>query len=384
MTSMPALRDAWALDPTVVHLNHGSYGACPRVVLHRQSELRALLEADPSDFFRRRLEPLLDDARSVLARFVGTRPEDLAFVPNATTAVNAVVRSLDLAPGDELLTTDHAYGACLNALRFAADRAGAAVRIARIGFPPASDDEVIDTVVRATGPRTRLVLLDQVTSPTAVVFPVAALVRELEGRGAMVLVDAAHAPGMLPMSLDAVGASFTAGNLHKWVCAPKGAGFLHVRSDRKHLVRPTVISHGASSRRTDRSRFQLEFDWVGTVDPTPWLCVPSALDFMVSLHPDGWPGVMCANREAAQAGAALLGAAIPQRRPPVVEGAMASLVLPGGADAAADLQERLYRQHRIEVPIFPFGGRRLVRISMQRYNAPGDVQTLLDALLALI
>jgi len=238
--------------------------------------------------------------------------------------------------------------------------------------------------VRATGPRTRLVLLDQVTSPTALVFPVAALVRELEGRGAMVLVDAAHAPGMLPVSLDSVGASFTAGNLHKWVCAPKGAGFLHVRSDRKHLVRPTVISHGASSRRTDRSRFQLEFDWVGTVDPTPWLCVPSALDFMVSLHPDGWPGVMCANREAAQAGAALLGAAIPQRRPPVVEGAMASLVLPGRADAAADLQERLYRQHRIEVPIIPFGGRRLVRISMQRYNAPGDVQTLLDALLPLI
>lgn len=379
-----SLRAAWALDPTVVYLNHGSYGACPRVVLQRQSELRDWLEADPVDFFRRRLEPLLDDARAVVARFVGARPEDLAFVPNATTAVNAVLRSLDLAPGDELVITNHAYGACLNALRYVAERSGAVVRVAHVPYPFADYGEVVGAVLGATGPRTRLALLDQVTSPTALVFPVAALANSLESRGVMVLVDAAHAPGMVPLSLDAVGASFTAGNLHKWVCAPKGAGFLHVRGDRQGLVHPTVISHGTTSDRTDRSRFQLEFDWVGTVDPTPWLCVPDALALMGSLHPAGWRGVMQANREAAQAAASRLGATILQPCPPVVEGAMASLVLPGGAETAGELQEALYRHHRIEVPIIPFEGLLLLRISMQRYNTLDDVERLAAALGSLI
>jgi isopenicillin-N epimerase len=380
----PSDRAAWALDPGVVFLNHGSYGACPRAVMSWQSELRAQLEADPVHFFRRRYETLLDDARIVLAAFVGAHPEDLVFVPNATTGINSVLRSLELRSGDELVITNHAYGACLNAVRFVAQSAGASVVVAKIGFPPSDHGEIQTAVLGAVGPRTRLVLLDQVTSPTSLVFPVASLVAALESQGIPVLVDAAHAPGMIPMSIDQVGASFTAGNLHKWVCAPKGAGFLHVRRDRQALVRPTVISHGASAQRTGWSRFQLEFDWVGTIDPTPYLCVPRALDFMSSLHAEGWGGVMRANHEAAQAGAALLNARIPQARAPIVEGAMASLVLPGQAEAASELQDQLYFQYRIEVPIIPFEGLRLIRISMQRHTALEAVETLVEALGAIL
>ena len=288
------LREAWALDPNITFLNHGSFGACPKAVLAVQSELRQRLEADPVRFFTREFEPLLDQARAALAGFIGISPADVVFVPNATTGVSTVLRSLRLAPGDELVVTNHAYRACRNAVSFVADMAGAFVVEAKIGFP-AESDTVIDAILEATGPRTRLVLLDQVTSPTALIFPVATLVEELESRGILVLVDAAHAPGMVPLSLDQIGASFTTGNLHKWVCAPKGAGFLHVRGDRQDMVRPLVISHGFSAIRPDKPRFHREFDWVGTIDPTPYLCVPSVLGFMAALHPDGWPGLMRSN-----------------------------------------------------------------------------------------
>src|SRR5206468_2111762 len=207
----------WTLDPAVTFLNHGSFGACPRPVLEAQQRLRERLERQPVRFFVRDLEPLLDDARSALAACLGADPEGLVFVPNATTAVNVVLRSLALAPGDQLVVTDHAYNACRNALDFVAGAARAEV----------------------------------------VIVPVP-----------------------LPLALRALGAAYYAGNCHKWLCAPKGAGFLHVRRDRQGGVRPVVISHGANSPRTDRSRLLLEFDWTGSHDPTPYLCVPEAVRFL--------------------------------------------------------------------------------------------------------
>ena len=258
----------------------------------------------------RELEPLLDAARATVARFVGAQADDLAFVSNATTGVNAVLRSLAFEAGDELLTTSHGYNACTNALRFVAERAGARVVVAPVPFPVASAAALAQAVLAAVTPRTRLVLLDQISSGTALVFPIDALVKELEGRGIPVLVDAAHAPGQVPLHLDATGASFTTGNLHKWVCAPKGAAFLHVRRDWQDRIRPAVISHGANSPRTDRSRFLLEFDWVGTQDPTAFLSVPAALEFMGSLLPGGWPALMALNHaDAVAARAALLAGA---------------------------------------------------------------------------
>lgn len=369
------MRDAFSLDPSVTFLNHGSFGACPRAVQRRQAALRAQLEAEPVRFMTRELEPLLDAARVRLAGFVGARPADLAFVPNATTGVNSVLRSLRLQPGDELVTTNHGYNACTNALRFVAERAGANVVIAQVPFPLEDEGQAVDAVLAAVTPRTKLVLLDQVTSPTALVLPVGPLVRALEGRGVRVLVDAAHAPGMVPLDLDATGASYTTGNLHKWVCAPKGAAFLHVRGDRQAEVRPAVISHGANSPRTDKSRFQLEFDWTGTGDPTPYLCVPEALDTLAALHAGGWPGLMQANREAATLAGALLAEAFPafqgaRSRPGA---AMVSVEVPLEGER---LQDRLFFEHRIEVPVIPFAGKTLVRVSMQVHTTLDDVAKL--------
>jgi isopenicillin-N epimerase len=256
-------------------------------------------------------------------------------------------------------------------------------RVVTVELPlPVTDPgEVVDRVLAALTPRTRLLLLDHVTSPTALVFPVEPIVRACEARGVMVLVDGAHAPGMVPLALEALGASFYTGNLHKWVCAPKGAAFLYARADRQALLRPAVISHGANSPRRDRSRFQLEFDWAGTADPTPFLCVPAALDTLASLSPAGWPGLMAANREDALAARELLQRALGTAAlaPPELVGAMAAVALPGSGEG---LQDRLFHRHCIEVPIIPFGGDWLVRVSLQRHVRRGDVQRLADALAA--
>ncbi len=292
----------WALDPDVAYLNHGSFGATPTRVLERQAELRARLEREPVRFLGRELEGLLDEARAPLASFVGADPADLAFVQNATTGVNAVLRSLDLRPGDELVTTSHAYGACRNALAYVAERAGAQLVAAEVPFPLAAEDELVEPILGSLTARTRLLVVDHVTSPSGLVLPVERIARAAAERGIPVLVDGAHGPGMVDVDLGELadaGVGYYAANCHKWICAPKGSGFLWVRPDLQAGVHPTVISHGLASPRTDRSRFRLEFDWVGTLDPTAWLCVPEALELLGSLLPGGWPELRARNRALA-------------------------------------------------------------------------------------
>jgi len=388
-TTADDLRAHWTLAPEVVFLNHGSFGACPRPVLAEQDRLRAQLEREPVQFFVHALGPLLDAARAEVAAFVGARPEDLVFVRNATAGVNAVLASLRLGPGDELLTTDHVYHACHNALQHVCARAGARVVVAPVPFPIAGPDEAIAAVLAKASARTRLALLDHVTSPTGIVLPVAELVAALAQRGVDTLVDGAHAPGMLPLALDALGAAYYTGNFHKWVCAPKGAAMLHVRRDRQAALHPTVISHGYDSRRS-RPPLWEEFDWTGTDDPTPWLCVPMAIRWLAQLLPGGWPALQARNRALLLAGRDLVAAALEVAAPvpDAMLGNLAALPLPDGAGApssalyADPLQVALFERHHIEVPVPPWPAppRRLLRISAQVYNQRGDYEALARAL----
>jgi isopenicillin-N epimerase len=390
MTSSPDLGALWPLDPAVSFLNHGSYGACPSEVLKHQAVLRAELEAEPVRFLGRELDARLDVARRALGAFVGADPDDLAFVTNATSGVNAVLRSLPFESGDELLTTDHAYGACRNTLDFVARRTGARVVLVPIPFPVTSPDEIVETVLAKATSRTRLTLLDHITSPTALVLPIQAMVQALAARGIETLVDGAHGPGMVPLDLSRLGAAYYSGNCHKWLCAPKGSAFLWVRRDRQPEVHPLTISHGATGERPGRTRFRLEFDWTGTSDPTAWLTVPKAIDYVGGLLPGGWPAVMARNRALALEARGLLCAAAGTAPacPDEMIGSIASVRLPDSplvnpAWRQPDpLQPRLLEGWGIEVPIMRWPGppHRLIRVSAQLYNHRAQYARLADAL----
>jgi isopenicillin-N epimerase len=407
---VPATVDAghWRLDPDIDFLNHGSFGACPVVVQDEQSRWRQLIERDPVHFFQDELERHLDAARSEVAAPVGARPQDLVFVANATTGINTVLRSVApaLAPGDEVLTTDHEYNAVGNTLRWAAGATGSQLVVARIPFPIESADRAVEAIVGAVTRRTRLAVISHVTSATGLVLPIERIVPELSRLGVETLVDGAHAPGMVPLGLDALGAAYYVGDGHKWWCAPKGSGFLHVRRDRQAAVRPLVISHGANSPRTDRSRFLLEADWTGTWDPTPALSLPTALRFLASLRPGGPAELMAGNHDLCMAARDIICSAI-EIEPPAPDemlGSMAALPLPDSihpmADAtesAADpdaslpddpLHRSLLERDGIQVPVYPWPpvptrdrpALRLLRISAHAYNGMEQYERLAEAL----
>lgn len=389
----PAL---WPLDPAITFLNHGSFGSCPLAVLNHQNELRLRLEREPITFLVRELEPLLDEVRATLSAFVGADAEDLVLIPNATSGVNTVMRSLDFKPGDELLVTDHEYNACRNVANFVAERTGAQVVAAKVPFPLQSAHEVVAAVLAAVTPRTKLLLIDHVTSQTGMILPVSEIVRRLAEQGIDTLIDGAHAPGMIPLDLQALGAAYYTGNCHKWLCAPKGAAFLHVRRDRQHGIGPLVISHGANSRRTDRSRFQIEFGWMGTSDPTAVLSIPKALEYLASLVNGGWPAIMKRNHELALAGREVLcrTLGIPKPCPDELIGTLASLPIPDAASTEPSKsplyldpwQDELMSRHRIEVPIIPWPAppKRLLRISAQLYNSLPQYELLAKGVKELV
>jgi len=376
----------FSLDPDVTYLNHGAFGACPLFVQAKQLEFRERLEKNPVQFFTRELERLLDDTRAVLGPFLGAKPDNLAFVPNATAGVNTVLAALDLEPGAEIIINDHTYPACRNAVQYWAARRSHQVRVAKIPFPLASGEEIIQAILAQVTERTRLVLLDHVMSPSGLITPLESLVQTLRERGIDSLVDGAHGPGMLALDLERLGAAYYTGNLHKWGCAPKGAAFLWVRRDRQGLIHPLVISHGWAAPRSDRSRFLLEFDWPGTLDASAILSIPAALSFLGGLFENGLPALYAHNHALALTGRDTLCAAL-GTQPPCPDSLLGSLSVALFPEVTPKVPtpDALYAAlvaRGIEVPIVPLPGypSGFVRIAAQVYNSPGEFELLAEAL----
>lgn len=402
----------WGLDPAIAFLNHGSFGACPTVVLAEQSRLRAQMEAEPIKFFVEDFFNLMDVARKSLGEFLLCDWQDLAPIPNATNAVATVLDSLvdsgRIAPGDELLINDHEYPACQNIFRRAARRSGAKVVTANIPFPCTSPAAAGESVLSQVTSRTRLVLLSHITSPTGMIMPVESLVRELESRDIMCLVDGAHAPGMIPgLNLTELNPSFYTANCHKWICSPKGSAFLYARKDLQEELRPLALSNNAEKPKKGRSQFLTEFDYQGTSDYTPFMAIPAALAFMEELgrslkpaHGErGFDRLMRANHDLCIAGRNIICSHL-GITPPVPDemvGCISTMILPphtGANQARLDalrarpsayhdaIQDAVLRNHKIQVPFWGLAGKpeRFVRISAQIYNSLEQYQRLAEAI----
>ena len=378
----------FVIDPGVVYLNHGSFGACPEPVLRAQDAHRRRAERELVRFYTQDAWTLLDRSRAALGRVVGADPADLVFVRNATTGVATVLANLAPAPGDELLTTTLEYPACEHNLRAAADRAGASVVFAEIPWPIGSEDAVVEAVLDRVTDRTRLCMLSLVTSATGVRMPIERLVPALRDRGVRVLLDAAHGPGCLPMDLTAWGADYATGNAHKWLCAPKGAAFLHVRPEHQDGFRPLVLSNDArrlpeASAATGRSAFNHAFDYAGTDDISPFLTIADAIGWLDTTFPGGLGALMDRNHALAIDGrdAVLTALGLSPPVPDAMLGPMAAITLDRPDAEAPAIKRRLMDEHAIEIPVWGApGGRVGVRLSAQMYNSPAQYAYLARAL----
>jgi isopenicillin-N epimerase len=376
----------WSLDPQIVFLNHGSYGACPLSILQYQQKIRAQLEMEPLRFFLREWEQLLQRARAAAAGLVNAQETEIVFVTNATTGVNTILKSLRFNPGDEILITSHEYNACRNAVEAVCERSGAKAVVVPLPFPVGSSSQIIEAIFERMTRSTKLVLLDHVVSQSSLVMPMAAVIEECRRRGIEVLVDGAHAPGMIDLDLSSLAPDYYTANCHKWLCAPKGAAFLYVRKEHQAKIRPLVISHGANSPRTDKSRFLLEFDWTGTHDPSAYLSIPSALEFLNSSLPEGLGEVRATNRTLALQGQSILCnelGAVPAG-PESMMGSMATVLLPEPLSKieAQVLHDRLFDECGIEVQVMRsiYTTDSILRISAQLYNSVGQYEYLAECL----
>jgi isopenicillin-N epimerase len=378
---MNPLRQLFYLDPEVTFLNHGSFGATPRPVLDEYQTWQRRLVTQPVQFLARESRDNFRTARQALAAYLGADPENLVFVPNATFGVNVVARSLDLQPGDEILTSNHEYGACLNVWAFLSKQAGFQVIQRDIPLPLPAEDEVVEIFWSGVTEKTRLIFLSQITSPTAVRLPIEEICRRARDARIPILVDGAHAPGQIELDLNSLGADFYAGNCHKWLMAPKGAGFLHIQPKHQDLIQPLVVSWGWGENcpfESD-SRLQALQEWWGTKDPAAYFSVPAAIRFQKEHN---WEGVrrgcreMLANTLAKIEGLTGL---------PHIYGKMGEFVQLGAAllpqsSKPEELQAWLYKRYKIEIPVIQWGEDWLIRLSVQGYNSQGDLDLLIEAL----
>ncbi len=367
--SLGTPRDLFLLRPDVVFLNHGSFGACPRPVFDAYQQWQRELERQPVDFLGRRFADLMGEARAVLAGYVGADADDLVYLPNATTGLNIVARSLPLETGDEVVTTDQEYGAAERTWRFVCERRGAKLVQVRLPVPVESPEQIVETLWAQVTSRTRVLFFSHLTSPTALILPAADLVRRARGAGIITVVDGAHAAGQIPLDLTALGADFYAASCHKWMCAPKGSGFLWARRETQPLLHPLVVSWGW------REGFIKEQQWQGTRDPAAYLATPAAIEFLRS---PAWRDVpQRCHALAAEARAALLeSGGLPALSPDgdrwYAQMVSAPLPLTDGDGA----QRRLREEFRVEVPIVAWRERQLLRVSVQGYNTQADIEAL--------
>ena len=383
------MKSLFLLDQNVIYLNHGSFGACPRPVFEAYQRWQRELERQPVLFLDRKVDELLRTSRERLGAYLGADADDLVYFPNPTTAVNMVARSLAsprnafLRPGDEILTTDHEYGAMDRTWRFICRRIGACYVRQPIPLPMTTQEELVERFWGGVNERTRVIFISHITSPTALIFPVAEICRRARQAGLLTIVDGAHAPGQVDLDLSELGADFYAGACHKWLCAPKGAAFLYARREVQGWLEPLVVSWGWQSERPGASRFVDYHQWQGTRDIAAFLAVPAAIDFQTE---HDWPRVHAECHELVRYARRAIGemtgleAICPDSPELYVQ--MATIPLP--PCDAEELKRRLYDERRIEVPIINWNARQFVRVSIQGYNTPEDVEALIAALQELL
>ena len=361
---MLGLENYFLLDPRVCFLNHGSFGATPRPVFEEYQRWQRELERQPVEFLGRRHNELMRSSRSALAAYFHTDADDLVYTQNVTISINIVARSLALGPGDDVLASDHEYGACDRTWRFLSNECGFRYVNQPISLPLNSRERLVEEFWQGVSPRTRVIFLSHITSPTAIRFPVEEICRRARAAGIMTVIDGAHGPGQIELDLPNLGADFYGGNLHKWLCAPKGAGFLYARPEVQHLLKPLVVSWGYESETPSGSQFVDYYEWWGTRDIAVFLSVPAAIDFQ---HSHRWEDVRedCHKllREILHDTEQLTG--VRSFYPDdswYVQAATAPL--PARTDVVA-LKSRLYDEYAVEVPLIEWNGHKLMRVSIQ-------------------
>ncbi len=381
MDSVPDLRSSFLLDPNVIYLNHGSFGACPQPVFDAYQMWQRQLEREPVQFLGVQAPRLLRTAREALAVHVGCRADDVVFFPNPTTAINMVARSLNLQPGDEILTTDHEYGAMDRTWRFICQHTRAKIVRQTLPLPLEPTEQVVDRIWAGVSSRTRVVFLSHITSQTALTLPVADICARARQAGIISIIDGAHAPGQIPLDLGSLGVDIYTGACHKWLCAPKGSAFLYARAEVQPSLDPLVVSWGWEAEKPSGSVFIDHQEWQGTRDLAAFLSVPAAIEFQD--HHD-WPAVRAACHAMAVRWRTLLNQTLGQEA--ICEQdrfhQMFTVQLPVSDPEA--FQRRLFDEAHIEVPVFRWNDGAWMRVSVQAYNRPSDFEALMEALDALL
>ncbi len=380
---MNQFTELFYLDPHVTFLNHGSFGAAPKCVLSDTHLWQMKLETQPVAFFRE-APALLAKARTFLANYLGTQADNLVFVPNATYGINVVVNSLNLGPEDEVLSTNHEYGAMDRTWKYKAQQRGFRYINLTLPFPIASSTEIVDTFRQAITPRTRVIFLSHITSPTAVIIPVKEICQLAREQGVLSVIDGAHAPGQIDLELDDLGADFYTGNLHKWLCAAKGSAFLYCRPDLQPIIQPLVVSWGWQAETPGASQFNDYMEWIGTRDLSPFLSVPRAIQFQTQLN---WPQIRQQCHQLASQCRQQIQARfrLPEITPDRAEfyQQMGAVQLPSNLNLET-LKLRMYNEFKVEIPLIRWEERNLIRFSFQIYNDEQDIQALTRALTACV